>query len=66
MHNLDNKRPTLPGFEPSNSEFPATSGSNEPSGRPRYFKHKANLFVFLLMLHQKYKNMINGTFHRIL
>ena len=30
MHNLDAKHPTRPGFEPSTSEFRATTGSNEP------------------------------------
>ena len=28
MHNLCDKYPTRPGFEPSNSEFRATTGSN--------------------------------------
>ena len=40
MHNLDDKHPTRPGLEPSSSEFRATAGSNGPSGRPRYSKHK--------------------------
>ena len=34
MHNPDDKYPTRPGFEPSTSEFQATTESNEPSGRP--------------------------------
>ena len=34
-HNLDDKYPTPPGFEPSTSEFWATTGSNEPSGLSR-------------------------------
>ena len=29
MHNLDDKYPTRPGFEPRNPEFRATTGSNE-------------------------------------
>ena len=60
MHSLDDKHPTRPGFKPSSSEFRATAGSNGTSGWPRYFKHKTNLFVFLLMLHQIYINMINS------
>ena len=32
MHNPDDKHPTRPGFEPSTSEFWATTGPNEPSG----------------------------------
>ena len=32
MQNLDDKHPTPPGFDPSTSEFRATTGSNEPSG----------------------------------
>ena len=32
MHNLDDKYPALPGFEPSTSEFRATTGLNESSG----------------------------------
>ena len=28
--NFDDKHPTRPGFEPSTSEFRATTGSNEP------------------------------------
>ena len=55
MHNRDNR----PGFEPSNYKFRATARGNELLGRPRYFKHKTNLFVFLSMLHQIYINMIN-------
>ena len=47
-HNLDDKPPTRPGFEPSSSEFRVTAGSNESSGRPRYSKHK-NLAGLLLM-----------------
>ena len=34
MDNPDDKYPTRPGFEPSTSEFQATTESNEPSGRP--------------------------------
>ena len=45
MTNND-KHPSRPGFEPSNSEFRATAGSNVPSGRPRYFKHKTNFSCF--------------------
>ena len=33
MHNLDDKHPTRSGFEPSTSEFRATTGPNEPSLR---------------------------------
>ena len=29
MHNLDDKHPTGPGFEPSTSEFRVTAGSNK-------------------------------------
>ena len=59
MHILDDKHPTRPGLEHINSEFRAITGSNGPSGRPRYFKHKTNLFVLLLIWHQIYINMIN-------
>ena len=58
MHNLDDKHPNGTGFEPSNSKFLITAGSNGPSGLPRYFKHKTKLFVFLSMLHQIY--MVNS------
>ena len=34
VHNPDDKYPTRPGFEPSTSEFQATTESNEPSSRP--------------------------------
>ena len=32
MYNLDDKHPIRPGFEPSTSEFRATTGSNAQSG----------------------------------
>ena len=34
MHYPDDKYPTRPGFEPSTSEFQATTESSKPSGRP--------------------------------
>ena len=37
MHNLDDKRPTRSGFEPSTSEFRATAEANKPSGPATYF-----------------------------
>ena len=37
MHNLDDKRPTWSGFEPSTSEFRATAGANKPSRPVTYF-----------------------------
>ena len=48
MHNLDDNHPNRPGFEPSSAEFRATAGLNGKSGRPRYFKHKTNVFVLLV------------------
>ena len=35
MRNLDDKHPTWPGFDPSTSEFRATTGPNEQSGPER-------------------------------
>ena len=36
MYNLDDKHLTLPGFEPSTSEFLATSGLNEASETAKF------------------------------
>ena len=38
MYNLDDKHPTRPGFEPSTSEFRATTGSNVSSASATTFK----------------------------
>ena len=42
MHNLDDKQPTRPGFEPSTSEFRATIGPNEPPGPARVLSDMAS------------------------
>ena len=46
MHNLDDQYPTRPGFQPSTSEFRATTGSNEPSGQAMEMREsKENLYL---------------------